>query len=426
MDISAFAAVEPEDEADRPTDREPLERTHSRAMLALELALGWCSETARHTDCYFVGKLNLWRDILPPPLETGLLDRPVGLVLQEGFAAGQLLGPYAAANLKTLRDEQFDRRLPRAGLIQPRAGRFYPKGVLRNVAGIFSENRGPFRVAEIGDGQLRVDLNHPLAEHEIELSARIVDIWQPREEHGGVCHDLAELASANGPGMQARWHGRPTDFFSDLPFVRADPTPDERFYVEPRLVHHLDTSARRQIARLYGELIPPGARVLDLMSSWESHLPDALATGPVTGLGMNMEELQANRRLAERRVHDLNRDPRLSFADAAFDAVICTASVEYLTNPFSVFEEVARVLAPGGRFVVSFSNRRFPPKMIRVWEDIHEFERPGLVLEYFLRSGQFHNLETYSLRGLPRPADDPHARQTPFSDPVFAVWGETR
>ena len=110
--------------------------------------------------------------------------------------------------------------------------------------------------------------------------------------------------------------------------------------------------------------------------------------------------------------------------DNEFDGVMCTVSVEYLTRPMAVFSEVARVLRPGGRFVVTFSNRWFPPKAIRVWQELHEFERMGLVLEYFLQSGGFGGLNTLSNRGLPRPTDDKYYPQIRLSDPVYAVWGE--
>jgi SAM-dependent methyltransferase len=138
---------------------------------------------------------------------------------------------------------------------------------------------------------------------------------------------------------------------------------------------------------------------------------------------MNAEELAANPLLGERLVHDLNLEPRLPFEDQRFDAVVCTVSVEYLTRPFEVFAEVRRVLRPGGRFIVTFSNRWFPPKVIQAWQEAHEFERPGLVLEYFLRAGGFCDLETFSLRGLPRPADDKYADRLAHADPVYAVWG---
>jgi ubiquinone/menaquinone biosynthesis C-methylase UbiE len=122
-------------------------------------------------------------------------------------------------------------------------------------------------------------------------------------------------------------------------------------------------------------------------------------------------------------VHDLNRDPRLPFAADRFDAVVCTVSVEYLTRPCEVFAETARVLKPGGLLIVTFSNRWFPPKAIRLWAELHEFERVGLVLEYFLKSGKYSALETVSMRGLPRPADDTYFNQYPCSDPLYAVWG---
>jgi SAM-dependent methyltransferase len=123
-------------------------------------------------------------------------------------------------------------------------------------------------------------------------------------------------------------------------------------------------------------------------------------------------------------VHDLNLDPRLPLPDEAYDAAICTVSVEYLTRPAEVFAQVRRVLRPGGRFVVTFSNRWFPPKVVKVWQYVHEFERVGLVLEHFLRDGGFTNLETRSMRGLPRSLDDKYADRMAQSDPVYAVWGE--
>jgi SAM-dependent methyltransferase len=221
--------------------------------------------------------------------------------------------------------------------------------------------------------------------------------------------------------MQGRWQGQPTDFFADDPFTRLDDD-DPGFYERARLVDHLDTTAIAEISALYGRLIRPRSRILDLMSSWHSHLPQASRPDAVVGLGMNAEELARNPILTERVVHDMNADPRLPFDDASFDAVICTVSVEYLTQPFAVFREMARVLAPAGIAVMTFSNRWFPTKVIRIWDQVHEFERPGLVLEYFRESGRFRDFNTWSLRGLPRPAEDKYAHRLDQSDPVHAVW----
>jgi len=242
------------------------------------------------------------------------------------------------------------------------------------------------------------------------------------EEHGGTTVDWLALA-ADGPGMQARAGNVPTDFFTGAAFAREDEADDAVFYERPRMVQHLDAAARGAIGGLYGELIRPGSEVLDLMGSWVSHLPEELPLGGLTLLGLNSEELSANPGASARVVHDLNRDPRLPFPAGSFDAVVCTASVEYLVHPFEVFAEAARVLRPEGVFAVTFSNRWFPPKAIRVWPLLHEFERMGLVLEYFLKTGQYSRLETRSLRGLPRPEEDKYFGQIPYADPVYAVWG---
>jgi ubiquinone/menaquinone biosynthesis C-methylase UbiE len=133
--------------------------------------------------------------------------------------------------------------------------------------------------------------------------------------------------------------------------------------------------------------------------------------------------MEDNPQLTGHVVHDLNMDPRLPFGDQTFDAVICSVSVEYMTNPFIVFLDVARILKPEGYFVHTFSNRWFPPKAIRMWTELNEFERMGLVLEYFLGSGAYENLKTYSARGWPRPVTDRYYAQIHTADPVYAVWG---
>jgi SAM-dependent methyltransferase len=223
--------------------------------------------------------------------------------------------------------------------------------------------------------------------------------------------------------MQSRCNGSATCFFDGRAFEREDTGEDERFYRAPRLVQHIDDRAMATISDLYGRLIAPGSRVLDLMSSWTSHLPEDLATAAVTGLGMNAAELARNARLSRYDVHDLNRVPRLPYPDAAFDAVICTVSVEYLTRPREVFTDVARVLAPGGIFIVTFSDRWFPTKAIRIWKELHPFERMGMVLELFHQTERFASLATFSSQGWPRPANDKYADRMAFSDPVFGVWG---
>jgi len=410
--------MEPESDPTRS-----LELTHAHSMCAMRFELHWESELARHTDAQVALKLNLWRDIFPPALESELLSRPVGYRLQREFPAGDLIGGYRDRECFEIPDRSFNRRHRKGNYIEPRAGRFYPKGFIAGVRGIFTEELTPFRVARVDD-RLTVDLNHPLAPRRLQLSVRILDIWEAGEEHGGACHDIAEMLTQGGPGMQARWRGQPTDFWSDIPFIRMAPEADQAFYVKPRFVDHLDARARKQVEALYGRLLPRGGEVLDLMSGWKSHLPASLELRSVAGLGMNREELEANPQLSEHRVQDLNLQPRLPYEDNRFDAVVCTVSVEYLIKPVEVFAEVRRVLKPGGRFVLSFSNRWFPPKVVRVWDGVHEFERMGLVLEYFHLAGGFASLETWSLRGLPRPLDDKYAGQIALSDPIYAVWGD--
>ncbi|HBZ70644.1 MAG TPA: methyltransferase type 11 [Deltaproteobacteria bacterium] len=169
-------------------------------------------------------------------------------------------------------------------------------------------------------------------------------------------------------------------------FRRIDESSDHDFYREPRLVHHLDEATLTALTAAYRELVPAGARVLDLMSSWVSHLPPEVEYASVCGLGMNPQELERNPRLRAHVVHDLNRDPTLPYPDGSFDAVLNSLSVQYLTRPLEVFAEVRRVLRPAGLYVVACSHRLFPSKAIAGWQALEMDERWRLVTAYFALS----------------------------------------
>jgi SAM-dependent methyltransferase len=391
-------------------------------LASIQFNVSYHHNGIRHTDCYYGQRINLWRDILPPQLLEEIHGKQSGDQVEMDAEPNTLVAVRDKRKIYDVHHRQVETHSPLGTPIQPRFGRFYPLGILKNVAGVFPNNMTPFRCITVNGSGIKADLNHPLTEKTLKYTVKIRDVREKFEEHGGTCVDWTETI-LSGPGLQARVNGHPTNFFADHPFRRTDESPDRLFYRQSRLVQHIDDTAIKIISRLYGKLLQPESDVLDLMSSWVSHLPEDLPLKSLTGLGMNQNELQANSRLTDYYVHDLNASPRMPFDGHAFDAVICTVSVEYLVHPFEVFAEITRVLKPGGAFIVTFANRWFAPKAINIWPELHEFERMGLVLEFFLKSGQYTNLHTYSMRGLPRPLDDTYFSQILFSDPVYAVWG---
>ena len=172
-------------------------------------------------------------------------------------------------------------------------------------------------------------------------------------------------------------------------FARVDEGDDALFYQVPRLVTHIDPGTIAALTQYYREVIPDGARILDLMSSWVSHLPPEVRYASVTGLGMNAEELDANDRLGVRVVQDLNRTPVLPFADASFDVALIAVSIQYLIHPVDVFRDIARVLVPRGRLIVAMSHRCFPTKAVRAFHQLATQDRIGLVGAYFDLAGEF-------------------------------------
>src|SRR5262245_61149756 len=176
-------------------------------------------------------------------------------------------------------------------------------------------------------------------------------------------------------------------------FGRLDESPDDLFYATPRFVTHIDDAAIAAVTQLYREYFPPGGAILDLMSSWISHLPPEVAYREVVLLGMNQEELTANRRATGWVVQDLNRDPRLPFANGRFDGAAICVSVDYLTRPIEVFQQCARVLRAGAPLVITFSNRCFPTKVIAAWQMLDDEGHQQLVARYFAEAGAWSDIE---------------------------------
>ena len=193
-------------------------------------------------------------------------------------------------------------------------------------------------------------------------------------------------------------------------YAREDESGDDEFYGFPRKVVHIDDGAIAALGRLYAEVLPVGGRLLDLMSSWRSHLPYGLEA-EVVGLGLNAEEMADNPQLARHVVHDVNDETApLPFEDETFDGAMCAVSIQYVTRPVRVFREVRRILKVDAPFVVSFSNRCFPTKAVAVWLNTTDAHHVELVQAYFEAGG-----------GWAKPVAE-NRSPGPDGDPLFTVW----
>jgi hypothetical protein len=195
-------------------------------------------------------------------------------------------------------------------------------------------------------------------------------------------------------------------------FAKLDAEEDELFYEPPRLVVHIDDGAIAALTELYRTVLPAGGVLLDLMSSWVSHLPPEIGYAEVIGHGMNAAELAANPRLDRWFLQNLNRETGLPLGDAGVDAAMICVSIQYLQQPVAVLRDVRRVLRPGAPLVISFSNRCFWTKAVAVWRSLDDSGHLRLV-ERYLRHAGFESVKT---RMLAEWVED-------VSDPMFAVIG---
>ena len=195
-------------------------------------------------------------------------------------------------------------------------------------------------------------------------------------------------------------------------FQRVDEQDDSVFYETPRLVVHIDDGAIAAIGQFFKQQIPENSEVLDFMSSWRSHWPAGHPKKRMIGLGMNDVELRENPDLDGYVVHDVNANPILPFENETFDAVVITVSAQYLTNPIDTFHQIGRILRPGGKFIVGFSNRMFPTKAVLNWRNSTDRGRVDLVGTYMEASERFEDIQASFL----------NPDQSPPGDPMYAVY----
>lgn len=200
-----------------------------------------------------------------------------------------------------------------------------------------------------------------------------------------LASSAAKAAITNRPTTQEllevfkEWDDSPDDAFSPSDFRRLDESSDTNFYSEPRFVEHIDKKAVEALTKYHdiiikssalGDLAPTSSSlnnsresntnkidVLDLCSSWVSHISPTTAQTFIqsaVGIGMNMEELNRNKLLTERVVQDLNKNPSLkNIPENSFDLCLLQLSIDYLTRPVEVMKELARVLKPNGKIVIT-------------------------------------------------------------------------
>jgi len=237
----------------------------------------------------------------------------------------------------------------------------------------------PATVTKINsDGSAVLDANPPLAGKTLIFDVELVGFkeppkrgvemvgWggQPLKVPIGIANSRVSQVFQS-PTWPSSWP------YTEANFKRQDETNDVNFYDQPRYVTHIDDGAIGAVRDFYAVQFakaPQGEyAVLDICSSWVSHFPEGLTAKRVAVTGMNEQELAKNKQATEYVAKDLNVNPRLPYGDNEFDFVTNVVSVDYLSKPREIFQELHRVMKPGGVAIMSFSNRCFPTKAIAMW-----------------------------------------------------------
>lgn len=351
---------------------------NDNAAGAIEFTVAWEKDGLTHEEWFLGRKFNPVNDVFPRNMREALEGKRAGESVTMTYGPRMCIPRHRDSLVQTFDLNRLREKTVGGRPVIPLEGRFYPQGHIDGLLDVYPGTLTPFRLIELADDTFTADRNHPLAAIPVTVTAAIQYI---EERSGGTYGSLTHWREATcdwGPGMQAMFDGQPTTFHHPGFFDRVDGSDSE--FTPPAM----DKKARENLAAIQARFIKPGMRVLDF----------SLGTARPEG---------------------------------AYDAAVCTCSVEYMTRPVDVLRYVAHFLAPGAPVVMAFTDRYDRDRVIRGWTDLHEFERLGLALEYLRAANLFENAGTVSMRNDWRDRDDPRSLETKgVSDPVYVACGHRK
>jgi len=168
---------------------------------------------------------------------------------------------------------------------------------------------------------------------------------------------------------------------------KLDESNDEDFYTEPKFVYHLDSNFRQCLSDIYQNEISDYSTVLDLMSSWDSYLPEGKKYKKVIGHGLNKQELKKNKIFDSFWIQNFNINQEIPLDNESVDYCLMVAAWQYLQYPEKIANEIERILTNQGKFIVAFSNRAFWHKAPNIWTSSSEEERVRYVRKVLITNG---------------------------------------
>ncbi len=376
---------------------------NDKNKVIIQFDIEWNSSVATHIDS-FVLSIDLEKDHLPEGFKDEIKNLKIGDSYSKKIQAKELLGDgYSSNNVITFDAELFNHQFKNQSS-PPLLYRFYPSAIAYKGLKTNEKDYTPFRLISKNAEEMIADRNHPLAKYYLTLKALKV---------GGCSQtgittlnkDITRIITSKGPGMQAPFEFGQSIFFDDYPFKFTDKV--------DVIKSQIDDTTTKKIKKIHTKLLPKYSKILDVMADQESYLADDYESGLLVGIGKNEETLSENKRLNTFSIHDINENLPLPFEDNSFDDAICTLSICSFIDPIKVFQEIARVVANGGKFIISFTDVDNSNLTISLWGQLHPFERMQLVLEYFQKSELFSEVTTYSQREIKQNS-------------VYTVWGTLR
>ena len=168
---------------------------------------------------------------------------------------------------------------------------------------------------------------------------------------------------------------------------KLDERNDEEFYSDPKFVYHLDSNFRKYLSVVYNNEIADCSTVLDLMSSWDSYLPEEKKYKKVIGHGLNKQELEKNKVLDFYWIQNFNLNQQIPLENESVDYCLMVAAWQYLQYPEKLTREIARILSNEGKIIISFSNRAFWHKAPNIWTTSSEEQRVKYVRKVLITNG---------------------------------------